>query len=289
MDSPLQPVRELFTRSVSALWATTYNVDLRLVSEFLLPALGMPPLNVTVLADGRHLGRSLARVGADTGHLARVNRRWLLRGVRPPGPTFHPKSYLSVAGRQATLLVGSGNLSVPGLEEGREVFTAFRSGNAAGDRAIAAWRSWMRRVLAWSDDPVLAERFADLESRLPPPVREAPQAQDPVLLHNLDVALLTQLTTVLPRGGVDELHLCAPFYDRDLAAVTQLLPGPAAASRHGLRRRHDQRRRARVAPRPRRAARAVPRIRSGRVHKTGTPEQGIDHTFVLYAGPSRHP
>lgn len=23
--------------------------------------------------------------------------------------------------------------------------------------------------------------------------------------------------------------------------------------------------------------------------KTGTPEQGIDHTLVLYAGPSRHP
>ena len=23
--------------------------------------------------------------------------------------------------------------------------------------------------------------------------------------------------------------------------------------------------------------------------KTGTPEQGIDHTFVLYAGPSRQP
>jgi hypothetical protein len=23
--------------------------------------------------------------------------------------------------------------------------------------------------------------------------------------------------------------------------------------------------------------------------KTGTPEQGIDHTFILYAGPSRHP
>ncbi|MGI8309493.1 hypothetical protein [Saccharopolyspora hattusasensis] len=23
--------------------------------------------------------------------------------------------------------------------------------------------------------------------------------------------------------------------------------------------------------------------------KTGTPEQGIDHTFILYAGPSLHP
>jgi hypothetical protein len=222
-DEPLQLIRALFTRSTSALWATTYNVDLRLVNEFLLPALGAPPLNVTVLADGRRLDRSLARVGADTDRLAWVNRRWLLRGVHPPGPTFHPKSYLGVAGRHATLLVGSGNLSVPGLDEGREVFTTFRSGTPAGDRAIAIWRGWMRRLVAWSDDPLLVERFTDLEGRLPPPVRDAPDFGNPVLLHNLDIALATQLAMFLPGDGVDELHLCAPFYDRDLAAVAGLL------------------------------------------------------------------
>jgi hypothetical protein len=112
---------------------------------------------------------------------------------------------------------------VPGLDEGREVFTAFRSGTAAGDRAIATWRGWMRRLLAWSDDPLLVERLIDLEDRLPPQVREAPDVRDPVLLHNLDVALLTQLATFLPDDGLDELHLCAPFYDRDLAAVARLL------------------------------------------------------------------
>jgi hypothetical protein len=56
LDEPLRPISELFTRSTSALWATTYNVDLRLVNEFLLQALGAPPLNVTVLADGRAPG-----------------------------------------------------------------------------------------------------------------------------------------------------------------------------------------------------------------------------------------
>lgn len=223
-EEPLRPIRELFTRSTSALWATTYNFDLRLVNEFLLPGLGQPPINMTVLADGRRLAKTLSLIaGDDTDRLAFVNRRWLLRGVHPPGPTFHPKSYLSVAGRHATLLVGSGNLSVPGLDDGREIFTVFRSGTPAGDRAIATWRGWMRRVLAWLDDPVVTERFADLEDRLPPPNREAAGEFDPVLLHNLDSALVTQLTAVLPADGVDELHLCAPFYDRDLAAVAGLL------------------------------------------------------------------
>ena len=113
----VQPVAELFTSTASALWATTYNIDLSLFNEFLLARLGDPPLNIAVLADHRRLTASLQRVPverADT--LATVNRRWLLRGVAIAG-AFHPKSYLAVAGSSATLLVGSGNLSASGLDE----------------------------------------------------------------------------------------------------------------------------------------------------------------------------
>jgi len=223
-DGPLLPIAELFTRSVSALWATTYNVDIRLVNEFLLPRLGALPLNITVLADGRRLGRSLARFGPDRVEaLAAVNRRWLLRGVRPTGPSFHPKSYLAVAAGRATLLVGSGNLSLSGIDDGREVFTTFRSGTADGDRAIATWRSWMRRLVRRINDPLLTERFADLEERLPASGRGAPEAEDLLLLHNLDTALVDQLTGALPVSAVDELHLAAPFYDRDAEAVGRLV------------------------------------------------------------------
>ncbi len=74
----VQPVAELFTGAATALWATTYNIDLALFNEFLLPRLGEPPLNVAVLADHRRLAVSLARIPperADT--LVAVNRRWL--------------------------------------------------------------------------------------------------------------------------------------------------------------------------------------------------------------------
>ena len=119
---------ELFTSAATALWATTYSIDLALFSEFLLARLGDPPLNVAVLADHRRLAASLERIPAERADtLAAVNRRWLLRGVRASG-AFHPKSYLAVTGSQATLLVGSGNLSAGGLDEGKEVFTTFRSG-----------------------------------------------------------------------------------------------------------------------------------------------------------------
>ena len=220
----VQPVAELFTGAASALWATTYNMDLALFNEFLLGRLGDPPLNIAVLADHRRIAAGLERIPAERAStLAAVNRRWLLRTVRTGG-AFHPKSYLAVAGSRATLLVGSGNLSAAGLDDGREVFTTFRSGTPAGDTAIATWRAWMRRLVGHIGDTALAERFRDLESRIPPPPAIAP-AVPPPLLHNLDTPIAGQLAAAVAEAGsqVGELWLAAPFYDADAAAAGALL------------------------------------------------------------------
>ena len=222
----VQPIAELFSAAACGLWATTYNLDLPLFNEFLLGRLGDPPLNVVVLADHRRLAVSLDRIPperADT--LASVNRRWLLRAVRPGGQAFHPKTYLVVTSSRTTLLVGSGNLSTAGLDEGREVFTTFRSGTPVGDAAIGSWRVWMRRLVEQVGDVTLAQRFRDLEGRLPAPQTLGLAVPSP-LLHNLDTSISAQLVSALGNaaaGGVDELHLTAPFYDEEAGAVDRLL------------------------------------------------------------------
>ena len=216
----VQPIAELFISTATALWATTYSIDLALFSEFLLARLGEPPLNVAVLADHRRLAASLQRIPVErTDTLTTVNRSWLLRGVRTTG-AFHPKSYLAVTGSHVTLLVGSGNLSTDGLDEGKEVFTTFRSGTAVGDAAIAAWRAWMRRLIGLVGDTILAERFQDLEGRIPSPPALAPVVPSP-LLHNLDIPIASQLTAAVTEADaeVDELWLSAPFYDADADAL----------------------------------------------------------------------
>lgn len=220
----VQPIAELFTGAATALWATTYTIDLGLLNEFLLPRLGDPPLNVAVLADQRRLTASLERIPAERADtLAAVNRRWLLRGVQTGG-AFHPKSYLAVTGSGATLLVGSGNLSAGGLDEGRELFTVFRAGTSVGNTAIAAWRSWMRHLVAEVSDTALAARFQDLERRIPPPPSVAPAVSSP-LLHNLNTPIAGQVAAVIAEADVrvDELWLTAPFYDPDAAAVAALI------------------------------------------------------------------
>ena len=222
----IQPVGELFTSDVTALWATTYSVDLSLFNEFLFARLGEPPLNVTVLADHRRLASSLERIPAERADtLATVNRRWLLRGVGVGG-LFHPKSYLAVSSRRAKLLVGSGNLSGSGLDEGREVFTAFQSGTPIGDAAILAWTHWMRRLLGMLGDTALAERFQDLERRLPKQETITITAPSP-LLDNLGSPLVGQLAAAIDSAGerVEELWLATPFYDADAGAVGAMLDG----------------------------------------------------------------
>ncbi|MFE0590560.1 hypothetical protein [Micromonospora echinospora] len=221
-----RPVTELFTSTATALWATTYSVDLALFNEFLLPRLGEPPLNVVVLADHRRLATALDRLDADTATtVAAVNRRWLLRGVRPKGQRFHPKTYLAVTRTRATLLVGSGNLSMDGLSAGREVFTAFHSGTPTGDAAIGSWRGWIRRIVRLVDDVRLTERLYDLEARLPASTAGTTTAAP--LLHNLDEPIVAQFVAGVLAGatsaGVEELLLAAPYYDEDSAAVGRLL------------------------------------------------------------------
>lgn len=221
----IRPIAELFRGDCVALWATTYNVELSLFNEYLLRRLGDAPLNAVVLADQRRLDESLATVPAERlDTLGPVNRRWLLRGMQVGSGRFHPKSYLAVRGRTATLIVGSGNLSTYGIDGGREVFTSFTSGTPVGDAALATWRNWMRRLVGASGDTLLAERFADLEQRLPDLEGLAAVADSP-LWHNLTEPLGPRFCSavVAAAGSVEELVVTAPFFDEEAKALSHLV------------------------------------------------------------------
>ena len=220
----IKPILELFNGSVSGLWVTTYNIDLTLFNEFLFGRLGDPPLNVNVLADYRRLLATLERIPSERADtITSVNSRWLLRGIRPSGQAFHPKAYLALIGTKALLLVGSGNLSSSGLNDGYEIFTSFLSGTSVGDSAIVIWRNWMQRIVEIIGDTMLAERFRKFNDCLPallPPPTLMP------LLHNLDLPIVDQFVSTIKSenlGSVDELFLAAPFYDADTKAVARLL------------------------------------------------------------------
>ena len=226
-DEPLRvsPIAELFRTDRVALWATTYNLDLDLFNSYLLGRLGEPPLNVVVIADRDRLDATFDSLPPERiTSLGPVNRRWLLRGARLGTGRFHPKSYLTVTGQSVTLLVGSGNLSINGLDAGREVFTVFAAGTPHGDAAIRTWMSWMRQIVRQSTTRCWPSGSAT--SRLASPRTDSVSVVgDSPLWHNLELPLADQFCqhVLSDAEQVDELIVTAPFCDETGEALGRLL------------------------------------------------------------------
>ena len=122
-----------------------------------------------LLADHWKLGEMWDRLDPQEHYLARqANRIYLMRGIElPGGGAFHPKTYLFARSEEATLVVGSGNLTRQGIDAGKEVFTAFDTRTELGLSALRAWAVWMGRLVVNADDEQLSRRFAALREQCP--------------------------------------------------------------------------------------------------------------------------
>ena len=209
-----------FDRRWSLFWATTYTFEPVFFESFLLPRLGDPPLNATILADAYRYADALQDLSTDAPwRSTRANRDYLIRGVVVTGGAFHPKTYLFGDETGGRLLVGSGNLAMSGLETGKELFAAFESGEPAGLATIRAWRAWMDDLVAEIDDQAVRDRWRDAQVRAPWLVGPA---EPSAFTTNWDRPLMDSILDGI-EAPVDELHLTAPFFDEHAAAVAELL------------------------------------------------------------------
>lgn len=216
----------LLGRSVRGFWATSFSFDLKLFDQYLLRRLAHSPLNAVVLVDGDKLGSVWEHLHEGESYLTRqAGRRYLLRGIRVPGGgAFHPKSYLFIRGDQAILLVGSGNLTRSGIDDGRETFTRFTSERQTDLPSMRAWGRWMSGLVQLQADELLIERWAALRDACPWLLGSSDGSR---FMTNAERPLLDQLIEHLP-DVVAELHVTAPFFDRDAAALGHLLAACSA-------------------------------------------------------------
>ena len=206
-----------FSPRWSVCWVTTYTFDPGFFATFLLPRLGERPRNVVVLADFVKLADAWAAIDPDDARdLRGANRTYLVHPVSLGG-AFHPKTVLLANGKEGLLLVGSGNLGLHGMERGNEVFARFDSRDDAAP--FAAWRVWISRIVDHAANPLLHGRWvraletAAWLSGAPGPSR---------FVTNWERPLMDQLVGGVP-SPADELWLTAPFFDRDLLALRELL------------------------------------------------------------------
>jgi hypothetical protein len=208
-----------FSHRWSISWITSYTFDPGFFSTFLMPRLGEPPLNAVVLADFLKLAEVWGQVEVDDlRQLRGANRSYLVHPVSISG-AFHPKTVFLANGKEGVLLVGSGNLGLRGMERGNEVFTRYESRHDADAGNFAVWRSWMSQIVGHANDPLLSARWADALGRAP--WLSATEGASTFITnwrHPLVDALFAGVA-----APVDALWLTAPFFDRDLAALRELL------------------------------------------------------------------
>jgi hypothetical protein len=213
--------QRLLTRSVRGLWITSYSFGLRLFDQYVLRMVSQSPLNAVVLADREKLAELWRNLPEGDEYLAKkAGRRYLLRGVSSAGGgAFHPKTYLFARAEGATLLVGSGNLSREGIDRGQEVFTSFDTEQAEDLPTMRAWSDWMARLVEQEGDEILHRRWLALREDNSWMVGSR---EGSAFVTNDREPMIDQLVARL-RDHVAELHVTAPFFDRDAVALRELI------------------------------------------------------------------
>lgn len=210
---------ELLTGTFTGVLIGTFGADLSFAERQLFRQLPKSVVNRVVLADARQLAHHLDRAT----DLRRVNRTYVAAPVRSPH-AHHPKYILLLGSNEGRLLVGSGNLSIPGYTGPGECFSTYRWSKEEPEHAdaFASVRELVEGLVdrEWID-PVARSRVHDLFSTATW-IPAAPSAASPVL-HNLEVPLIDRLVAQVAGRDVAELVVAAPFHDRGARALGELV------------------------------------------------------------------
>lgn len=209
----------------------THNIDFVFIQTVVLSAFrrcGHP--TITILADARCAAESYSyqeAVVTGLGVRYRVVPIEMGHGFR-----FHPKAVLLSSEETGTLLVGSGNLTFGGWRENAEVWTHFESGSD-GAGAFLAFRSYLSDVIGRVVLPEAVER--EVDTALDPKSKKWLSAEatgDSPLVGRVGSggALLDRMLEASAGNPIDELFVCAPYFDAEGIALQELVSKVGASN-----------------------------------------------------------
>jgi hypothetical protein len=215
-------------RDVTNAILLTHNIDfvfLQSVAMSYLRRCGDPAL--TILADVDCASESYR---AQRELLDGMGTRYRVVPIRMnPGFVFHPKALLLTGPQQATLFVGSGNLTFGGWRQNGEIWSRY---TAADDGLIVfdQFRHYVSGLL--EGVPLAGSVRSELEDAYDPRTKlwmgTAP-AGDSKLIGRAggEAPLLDTLVATIGAEPIDELVVCSPYFDKDgraLATLRERLP-----------------------------------------------------------------
>ena len=217
-------------RDVTNAVVLTHNIDFVFVQTVVLSAFrrcGYP--TITIFADSGCAAETFAQQKSVVSELG-VRYR-VVPIAMGPGFRFHPKAVLLTGAERGTLLVGSGNLTFGGWRENGEVWTHFES-EMDGSSPFGAFRRYLADVIKRVVLPEAVER--EVEEAFDPGTKAwlsadgGADAGAIVGRVGSGPPLLGQMATAGGEGQVEELLVCAPYFDRDGTALQELVSSVGA-------------------------------------------------------------
>lgn len=215
-------------RDVTNAILLTHNIDFVFLQSVVMSYLrrcGDPAL--TILADATC---ATASYGAQREMLDGLGTRYRVVPMSMAlGFVFHPKALLLSGPQEATLYVGSGNLTFGGWRQNGEVWSRYTA-SEDGRKVFEEFRDYVDRHLA--NVPFAGAIQAELEDAFDPRtkrwVASAPEGA-PTLLGRAggEGALLETMAAAIGSAPLDELVVGAPYFDGEgdaLAALRARLP-----------------------------------------------------------------
>ena len=202
----------------------THNIDFVFLQTVVLSAFrrcGHPAL--TIFADAACAAESYSN---QAPMLSGLGVRYRVVPVAmEPGFRFHPKAVLLSGPDDATLLVGSGNLTFGGWRENAEVWVRFGIG-ADGTLPFAAFKAYLEEILGRV--PLPDAVTSEIEDAFDPKTKVWAATglnERAGLLGRVGSGdtILEQMTAVIEGTQVEQLVVCAPYFDTEGEALARLI------------------------------------------------------------------
>lgn len=212
------------TKDVTNAIVLTHNIDFVFIQTVALAAFrrcGHPTL--TIFADAGCAAESFAH---QQPVLTGLGVRYRVVPVAmDPGFRFHPKAVLLSGEEAGTLLVGSGNLTFGGWRENAEVWLRFDS-RQDGAAPFHAFQGYLNEILARVPlpDAVAAEVEEAFDTRGKSWLSAEPAGEARLVGRaGSGTALLDRMLDAVGTDPVNDLVICAPYFDDDGVGLRELV------------------------------------------------------------------
>ena len=198
----------------------TYNIDLMFLQSMLLPKLkkcGHP--NLLIFAD---INRATETFQSQHQWVQGIGSRYRLVPVSmEQHGSFHPKAILLTSEEQATLLVGSGNLSFAGWRENGEIWIKYHTEDVSEKPAFSAFHQYLGRII--DTIPLNKSITAAVEKAYSGKWSENLPSPD-ILIGRMknQSPLIDRIFENINLTDLERVTICTPFFDSGGEAIRDI-------------------------------------------------------------------